>query len=352
VDARVDRLQRISSSDPGVIALGGGLPAAETFPAFGEPDAASLQYDWPEGREKLRAFVAARLRARGAAIGADDVLITAGAQQAIAIAAELAAQERVGVDEESYPAALDRFRSLGRPPTAGPAPVRYVMPALSNPHGRALDERARAMLLASGIGLIEDDAYAELRFDGRVPAPLVAGARDRVWHVGTLSKTLCPGLRVGWLVPPAAMRPRALELKRDLDLMSNGVGQALAERFLDEHDWDARLAGLRRFYAARAERMMRALRRFLPAWRFEEPAGGFSIWLEAPEPDASDVALLACAVEHGVSFDPGRLFRPSEASQPLALRVCFSGEDRLEEGIRRLAAAWDAFRARPATLAT
>jgi 2-aminoadipate transaminase len=351
VDARVDRLQRSCAANPGVIALGGGLPAAETFPSLGEPDAAALQYDWPEGREPLRAFVAARLRERGAPIDADDVVITAGGQQAIAIAAELAATERIGVDEESYPAALDRFRSLGLEPIAGAAATRYVMPAISNPRGRALDDAARANLIASGATLIEDDAYAELRFDGRVPPPLCASARDRVWHVGTLAKTLCPGLRVGWLVPPAEMRPHVLELKRELDLMSNGVGQALAERFLDERDWSARMVRLRGFYAARAERMMRALRRWLPSWRFEEPAGGFSIWLEAPEPDGSDVALLSFAVAHGVAFDPGRLFRPSEGSQPLSLRVCFSGDNRIEAGIRRLAAAWDAFRARPATLA-
>jgi 2-aminoadipate transaminase len=352
VDARIDRLQRLSSADPRVIALGGGLPARETFPRLGAVEAAALQYDWPEGRERLRAFVAARLRARGAQVGSDDVLITAGGQQAIAIAAELVlgapplGAPSLGVDEETYPAALDRFRSLGYSPTVGPAGVGYVMPALSNPTGRAREEDACRALIRSGMILIEDDAYAELRFDGAVPPPLVAAARERVWHLGTFSKTLCPGLRVGWLVPPPLAKACALELKRELDLMANGIGQALLERFLHENDWDARLARLRALYAARAERMMCALRRHLPSWRFAEPAGGFSLWCESPEPDQDDVALLTCAVRHGVAFDPGRLFRPMETCRPLAIRLCFSAEQpsRIEEGVRRLAIAWDAFR--------
>jgi 2-aminoadipate transaminase len=359
VDARVDRLQRLCAANRGVIALGGGLPAAEEFPVLGQAVPGALQYDWPEGRERLRAFVAARLRARGARVEAGEVIITAGAQQAIAIAAERVRRwctgvgRCIGVDEESYPAALDRFRSLGLSPCAAPAPVHYLMPAIANPRGAGIPPARRRALVESGATVIEDDAYAELRFDGATASPLVAGARDRLWHVGTFSKTLCPGLRVGWLVPPPSEHASALELKRELDLMSNGIGQALLERFLDEHDWDARLVRLRALYAGRAGRMMEALRRHLPAWRFAEPAGGFSLWLEAPDPDGDDVALLACAVAHGVSFDPGRLFRAGEAPRPLALRLCFSAEppERLEEGVRRLSAAWDAFARRPATLA-
>src|SRR5262249_26260443 len=162
---------------------------------------------WPEGRAELREWIAARLCARGADVGPDDVIVTSGAQQAIAIAAQLALErgDEVGVDAETYPAALDLFRTRGGRPRArwgGATPLFYAMPAIGNPRSRPMGPTARGALLLGALQIIEDDAYAELRFDGRTPRPLLADGRARVWHVGSFSKTLCPGLRVGWLVPP------------------------------------------------------------------------------------------------------------------------------------------------------
>lgn len=356
MDPRIEALHRHAAASPDVIVLSGGLPATAQFPradlarsflhVVSQPRAGALQYGWPEGAAPLRAWIAARLRARGADVGPGDVIVTSGAQQAVAIAAQLTARpgERIGVDRESYPAALDLFRGAGLSLTAfGDAPVRYAMPQLSNPRGVRLGEAGRRRLLARARVIIEDDAYAEVRWDGDPGRPLVADARARVWHVGTFSKTLCPGLRVGWLVPPPDRLDDAIAHKRDLDLHASSLGQEVLAHYVARTDWDARLHRLQRFYANRCERLAEAVARHLPTFRIVAPEGGFTIWVESDDP-IDDVALLTTAVAHGVSVDPGRMFRPRQTGHPLALRLCFSTEPgyRLVEGVRRLARARDA----------
>jgi 2-aminoadipate transaminase len=175
----------------------------------------------------------------------------------------------------------------------------------------------------------------------------LADDRARVWHVGTFSKTLCPGLRVGWLVPPPQQREDALALKHAADLQSSSLGQTILELFLEDNDFDALLVMARRVYRTRATRLLRAVRRLLPRWRCDDPDGGFAIFLRSDEP-GDDTAFLAVATRHGVSFDPARIFRPDESSQPLALRLCYSNASgqQLDEGVRRLAGAWDEYRRR------
>ncbi len=360
----IDDLLRAAAADARVIGLAGGLPSESQFPkrelarAFlrvlrraGTP---ALQYGWAEGSAGLRAFVAGRLRARGADTRPDDVIITSGAQQAIAIALELTARagDAVGVGVETYPAALELMRARRLLPVCewrGPR-VRYAMPAVHNPRGDALTDATRAALLGARGAIIEDDAYAELRFDGPPPRPLLAEAPQRVLHVGTLSKTLSPGLRIGWLVVPRRMRERALRLKAGTDLQASSLGQAIAEAYLvgdgdlPAVDWDARLVRLRRFYRRRATLLSGAVRLALPDWRFTAPAGGFAIWAEAPA-DAravDELTFLQEAVQAGVAFDPGSTFRPGAAPAPLAVRLCFSAAaaTSFEEGARRLARAW------------
>src|SRR5688500_137365 len=130
----------------------------------------------------------------------------------------------------------------------------------------------RQRLLAGSRRIIEDDAYGELHFEGPPGRPLLADAPQRVLHVGTLSKTLCPGLRVGWLVVPARLRRRALRLKHDSDLQPSSLAQEVVDAYLGRTDFDRRLVTLRRFYRRRAHRLCQALRRHLPRWRFDPPA--------------------------------------------------------------------------------
>ncbi len=341
-------LLRRAAGDDDVIGLAGGLPAELLLPrtalarAVQTAIAASpepLQYGWPEGDARLRAWIAARLVARGAAVDADDVIVTAGAQQALALAAA-ALGGRIEVPAETYPAALDAFASGG-----GGAPVaRYVIVGVDNPRGV---DRVDAGVLDHPGAVIADEAYAELRFDGRVPRPLLADARDRVWHVGTVSKVLCPGLRIGWLVPPPAARDAVLAAKVAADLQTCGLAQAALVSLLDEFDLDALIARARGTYVVRAAALADALHTHLPFARFSEPEGGFSIWLELDDAcdAAGERALLAAAIAAGTSFDPGSMFRPSGATSPLALRVSFSHTppEAFAEGARRLADAVDAW---------
>lgn len=363
VDAAIDRLQRRACVLPGVIALGGGLPAPELFPramlsraflrAIQRTD--GLQYGWPEGTLGLRDWVAQRLRDRGAVVSADEVIVTSGAQQALAIATEVLGERgrAMEVDAESYPAALDLFRGRGlrlrpaRGALADSVAAAYVMPGVSNPRGHGLSPARTRALLARNAPLIVDEAYSELRFDGQIERPILADARDRAFHIGTLSKTLCPGLRVGWLVPPRRDLEAALAAKRDLDLQAASLGQAILDEFLARDDFDARLARARKFYRRRAERLLCALRRTFPSFSISEPEGGFSVWVETDE-EGDDRELLSIATDHGVSFDPGRLFRHDESSSPMAMRLCYSATSipDLEDAVARLSRAFRARRRR------
>lgn len=341
-----------------MIGLGGGLPANELFPraklsraflgVLERPDGDGLQYGWPEGSRGLRAWIASRMRARGAHLSEDDIIVTSGAQQALAIATEVL-RHRGGafeVDAESYPAALDLFRARGVRMTTGHGRVAatYVMPGVTNPRGHGLSRERRAELLMRGVPIIADEAYAELRFDGSLERPLLADARDRTWHIGTFSKTLCPGLRVGYLVPPPSDRPRALEIKHELDLQAPGLAQAILEEFVARDDFDTRLDRARRFYRRRAERLYALVRRAFPRFRIDEPEGGFCLYVET-EDEGDDAQLLALATEHGVSFDPGSLFRHDAASSPIAMRLCFSATRIADfsvaiERLKKTFAAW------------
>jgi 2-aminoadipate transaminase len=353
---RIERLQRRSAEQPGVLALSGGLPAEETFPvrSLGQALAGvgreALQYDWPEGRSGLREWVARHLRARGVAVEASDVLITSGAQQALDIALQVSTEpgSAIGVPEACYPLALALFRARDMAPESKLVTelTEYTMPAVANPTGLALAPAERVRLLARGRPILEDDAYGDLRFDGPL-SPLHASAPERVFLIGTFSKTLCPGLRVGWLVAPSSYRELIRRAKQLSDLQANTLTQAIVERYLETEDFSERLAWLRTFYARRAEALCAALRRRIPALHFREPEGGFSLWAELDQA-GDDAELLATALRHGVSFDPGTDFRASPTRGALCFRLAFSSlpPRRMDEAARRLGKALADYRKR------
>ncbi len=344
--SRFDEVQKAAAERDDVIGLAGGLPANELLPreelarALAEVATASdtaLQYGWPEGAPELRDWVARRLAARGASIDPERVIITAGAQQALAIAAAILDTREIAVGDATYQGALEAF---GDRAVVASADVRYVIAGVANPQGTP--QPPASELLASARELIVDEAYTELRFDGHVMPPLVADAPDRVWHVGTVSKTIAPGLRVGWLIPPSVHHDNALERKHAADLQTASVSQAALARLFDLLDYDALVATARADDAARAAALSTALHHHARHLRFIEPAGAFSIWIETGERGNRDdeIALLEAALAEGVMIDPGSFFRPA-ASDTIAFRLCYSNApiESFDEGVQRLSRA-------------
>jgi 2-aminoadipate transaminase len=396
MDRLVVAMHKAASEQRDMIGLAGGLPAFELMPrellgevlaevARGDEDA--VQYGWPEGLRSLREWIAARLSQRIAlpdgsreepmdrAIDPDRVIITAGAQQALSLIAMAHRGARIAVGDATYPSAIAAFERAGvevvsRAPGALPRRLvslespaisyaiessrnvrstelaHYIMPGCSNPAGIDLVEPRRSHWLASGA-LITDEAYSELRFDGEISRPLCADAPDRVWHVGTLSKTVCPGLRVGWLVPPQRDHDQLLQLKEAADLQAASITQVAAARLLARMDYDRHLERIRAAYRERAARLCDALAVEMPYARFVEPQGGFAVWVELDE-DGDDIGLLEEAIDQGTSIDPGRLFRPRDFHGPVSFRASFSSAPigRIAEGVQRLARAVALWRAR------
>jgi 2-aminoadipate transaminase len=349
-----DALARKAAATPGLISFAGGLPDPKLFPtrqlgralegALNESTGEALQYGWPEGSAELRDYVSRELRARGAKVDADRVVITSGAQQAIALAlTALPKGAAIGVDPESYPGALDIFRASRRQlcGSSAAAGAYYVMPSVSNPRGQRMSPEQRGALLAHAAKhrgfVIEDDAYEGTWFSGESSLPLLAEAPERVFHIGTFSKTLCPGLRIGWLVPPPALARKVLRQKQAQDLQASSLAQSLLVRYLRGEQFAQHKQRARRHYRRKARLLARCVAERLPELSFRAPGGGFSLWLEA-DFGLDEKSLLAAAVQAGVSFDPGYTFR-FEPSHQLALRLCYSAvaEDDIAEGVERLA---------------
>jgi 2-aminoadipate transaminase len=368
---------------PGVISFAGGLPAPELFDAPGLREAfaaaladgayeRTLQYSTTEGDPALRRAIAARMSTRGLATEPDDVLITSGSQQALTLIAAVLIEpgDTVLVEEPSYLAALQCFQMAGArvvpvpcdddglDPEAIPALVRrerpkllYTVPTFHNPTGRTLPLERRAALAQAaarvGLWIVEDDPYGELRYRG-APVPHVAslpGAEDRTIALSTLSKVLVPGLRIGWLRAPGALRRALVVAKQAADLHTSTIDQAAAAHWLAACDLDAHIAGLRAVYAPRRDALVGALGETLPEGsRWTRPDGGMFVWVRLPDGWDAD-ALLAAALEREVAFVPGWPFFPGPPDRA-TLRLSFTThtEAEIADGLGRLRSAVDSRR--------
>ncbi|MFG2493565.1 PLP-dependent aminotransferase family protein [Streptomyces caniferus] len=359
---------------PEVISFAGGLPAPELFDAAGiaaafqhvlaEEPMRALQYSTSEGDPALRAAVAARTSARGLPTDADDLLVTTGSQQGLTLLATallepgdvvlvedpcyLAALQTfsftgarvvpVPTDDEGLdPAALDEITARERPK------LLYLVPTFQNPTGRTLSAERRAAVAEvagrRGLWIAEDDPYGELRFEGE-PVPWVAsfpGAEDRTVLLGSFSKVMAPGLRLGWLRAPAALRRACVIAKQAADLHTSTIDQAAAARYLAVADLDAHLRRVRDAYRARRDALVDGLPTALPEGsRWNRPAGGMFVWATLPEGyDAT--ALLPEVVRHDVAYVPGAPFfaGPPDAT---AVRLSFvtHAPEEIREGLGRL----------------
>lgn len=371
---------------PGIISFAGGFPDAALFDVEGIREAtlaalaanpgAALQYGATEGfdplREQLAAFMAAK-GARGVAPG--DLIVTTGSQQALDLIGKtlVSPGDTVIVEAPTFLATIQCFRLYGAqlltvPVDGQGADVEalerlieqhrpkfvYLIPTFGNPSGAqmSLERRRRVLELAvrTRTLVVEDDPYGDLYFDVPPPPSLLAlshevpGSRACLVHCGSLSKVLSPGLRIGWMVAPPELLAKATMCKQFSDAHTSTFAQATAAQYLASGRMPATLERVRGIYARRAAAMVEALRQELgAAIDFVPPRGGLFVWARltgANGKTADGGELARRAIEQGVAFVPGAPFFARDPD-PATLRLSFAtvDEERIREGVRRLAAA-------------
>lgn len=366
---------------PEVISFAGGLPAAEAFPlddmrrvtreVLEKEGHHALQYSTTEGDPELRQAIADRMAAaRGTSYLADEIVITTGSQQALDLTGKLLLDEGSVVlcESPTYLGALQAFRtysptfvevdtdddgmlpdSLERSLAAHPdARMIYVVPDFQNPTGRSwsLDRRVALLELAirAGVPVVEDSPYAELRFEGDIPPALQAVKPEAtIISLGTFSKTVCPGLRVGWIATSRELRDKYVLLKQSADLHTSTLAQRQLARLLATTDTTAALAKIRELYRQRRDAMLTAASEFLgDNVMLTHPQGGLFLWAELAE-HVDARAVLEEAVARGVAFVPGDAFYPNGGHRnTMRLNFSASDPDRIAEGMSRLAEAIEA----------
>jgi DNA-binding transcriptional MocR family regulator len=340
---------------------------------FESVGADSLRYAPTEGIMPLREIVASRLRARGASVSAANVLITAGAQQALDLLGRcfLEAGSEVAVESPTYVGAIQAFRnrsarlvgvpldeegmridSLEQALSRRPLKFVFTIPNFNNPTGAVLSESRRRRLLELTrryqVPVIEDDVYGDTWFEAPPPPPLLGRpGSEHAIQIGSLSKALFAGLRIGWIVAPEPVIERLGLIKQIADLFASSFTQWLAVKVFESGLYDRHVEKVRPRYRERRDALIEALQRHATEVIYpNEPSGASFLWCRLARGLGSR-ELLSQASLQGVTFVPGDVFSPQGEHQDY-LRVGFSLLDRegIEEGARRLGLAIDALRHR------
>jgi 2-aminoadipate transaminase len=337
-----------------------GLRAAADR-AFANDPAGTTAYGTSIGYRPLRAWIAERH-----GVAPEQVLVTNGSMQADAFLFEVLVEEGdvVVVEKPTYDRTLLSLRSRGadlRPidlledgidvagverliASGAKQRLAHLIPNFQNPAGYSLSEPKRRALLALAaehdITLFEDDPYVELRFSGEtLPTMLSLDTADRVVYASSFSKTVCPGIRVGYLVGPEKLIARIAKLATNTYISPNMVAQSIVNEFCRGGAFETSIATVKQALSERAAALCAALRRALPEARFVEPEGGYFLWVELPEGTDGD-ALFAAAAERGVQIVKGTDFLLEGGES--AFRLAYSGVTvpQIEEGVARLADAY------------
>jgi len=356
---------------PGIISFAGGLPSPQTFPvdAFSEAcekvltsdGRGALQYAASEGYAPLREAVAQMLPWK---VDPAQVLITTGSQQGLDLVAKVLidAGSRILVETPTYLGALQAFAPM-EPEIVGvacdaegvkideladvatSARFLYVLPNFQNPTGRTMTEARRNALShrASELGLplVEDNPYGDLWFDAPPPPPLAARNPEGGIYLGSFSKILAPGLRLGYLVAPKAIFPKLLQAKQAADLHSPGFNQRVVSEVMKDGFLDRHVPKIRALYKSQRDAMLAALAREMQGLDVEwnTPDGGMFLWARLPQ-GMSAVDLLAKAVEQGVAFVPGAPFYAQDPDmRTMRLSFVTATREQIDTGIAALARA-------------
>ena len=356
---------------PEVISFAGGLPAPETFPV-NEMKAAmddvltrcgreALQYNTTEGYAPLRAWIAERNSTPEAPVHPDQVLMVSGSQQGLDLLAKVLINpgDKVLVETPTYLGALQafslfepRFMSIASdddgllPETMGEssrgAKFLYCLPNFQNPTGRLLAEERRYRLAEKARELnfliLEDDPYGDLSYAGDKPRTIRSLAPERTVYLGSFSKLLSPGIRLGYVIAPEALRAKLVQAKQATDLHTSTLAQMTAYHIVKDGFLNTHIPTIRKLYGAQCQAMIEALARHMPEGvRWNNPKGGMFLWAELPR-GLDAAALLKRAVEANVAFVPGApFFAANPVNEALRLAFVTVPPPRIEEGVARLA---------------
>jgi 2-aminoadipate transaminase len=381
-----DRTSRMKASDirellkltarPEIISLAGGLPAPELFPIDAYRRAfewvletqgqAALQYGPSEGYAPLRDLLAARMTSMGIPADASNLLVTNGSQQGLDLVSKvfLNPGDNVCLENPSYMGAIQAFDSyqaeyvivpmddegmrsqeLDGILQANRCKFIYALPNFQNPSGRTMSAKRREILVETamkhGVPIIEDDPYGELRFEGTAPPSLRSLWPEGVIYLGTFSKILAPGFRLGWIVTPSELFDEIVFGKQPSDLHTSTATQMATyevcrqEGFLEDH-----IEKIRETYRHRRGVMLQAIEEHFPeGCTWTKPEGGLFVWAELPA-SVDTRELMADALQENVAFVPGQSFHADRGGRN-TMRLNFSNvpPDRIEEGIARLGRA-------------
>jgi DNA-binding transcriptional MocR family regulator len=371
------------ASRPEVVSLAGGMPyvAALPLPELAEiasrlvrdRGAVALQYGSGQGDATLREQIREVMAPVGIRCHADDIVVTAGSQLALDLVTRVfcdpgdvvlveaptyvtalgvfssyqcsvvhVPMDEQGLQPDALRAAIDRVRAAGRR-----AKFVYTIPSFHNPagvtQGPARRDEVLAVARAAGLLVLEDDPYGLLGFDGVVPQAIRAADADGVVYLGTFSKTIASGLRVGWAVAPHGVREKLVLANETATLCPSNFAQLTVSEYLATQPWLAQVERFRDVYRQRRDALLSSLAACMPAGTtWTRPDGGFYSWVTLPH-GLDATAMLPRAVAALVAYVPGTgFFADGQGGSSLRLSYCFPEPDRIREGVRRLAGVVEA----------
>ena len=367
---------------PGIISFSGGFPNAESFPVkemqealqeiMSESGKTVLQYSGSQGYLPLRQWIANRYKTRfDMEVDPEDILIVNGSQQALDLIGKVFVNkgDHILMEDPAYLGAIQAF-DLYEPTyhqikleddgldldaaqkcmDENPVKVMYLVPNFQNPSGLTYSEEKRLALQKlmeqRDVVIVEDDPYGELRFFGKHRTPIRKLLPEHTIMMGSFSKVVSPGMRLGWLVAPKGIYDKLLIAKQGSDLHSNMLSQYAIERFVTKYSLDAQIAKITELYQVRRQAMVEALEKYLPSdCSFTKPEGGMFLWVTLPEGmDAMKLFDIAAA-DKKVVFVPGAPFyTDNQVHSNMRLNYTAGDPDEITEGIRRLCEAIEEMR--------